>query len=83
MKTELIETAEHGQIRSREGSVEHVEVFRQMVSVRTSIIGRPRPSPSQRRAHPTYPLNCEEPVPRHAQSFGNSGHRQVADDDPD
>jgi hypothetical protein len=41
--------------------VEHVEVFRQMVSVRTSIIGRPRPSPSQRRAHPTYPLNCEEP----------------------
>lgn len=22
-------------------------------------------------------------VPRHAQSFGNSGHRQVADDDPD
>ena len=39
-EAELVEMAEHGQIRGREGSVVHVEVFRQMVSVRTSIIGR-------------------------------------------
>ena len=33
-----------------------------MGSVRTPIIGRPRPLPRQRRAHPDYTLNCEEPV---------------------
>jgi hypothetical protein len=33
-----------------------------MGGVRTSIIGRPRPSPGHRRAHPNYTLNCEEPV---------------------
>ncbi|MGO1408678.1 MAG: hypothetical protein ACTHV2_09870, partial [Brachybacterium sp.] len=46
------------------GSVEHVEVF-QMVSVRTSIIGRPRRLSRHRRAHPAfriYPLSCEEPT---------------------
>lgn len=39
-EAELVETAEHRQIRGREGSVVHVEVFQQMMSVRTSIIGR-------------------------------------------
>src|SRR3954447_20677174 len=52
-KPELIEPAEHGQVRAREarprGSVRHVEVFR-MGSVRTSIFGRPRPLPGPRRA---------------------------------
>src|SRR3954463_11780267 len=52
-KPELIEPAEHGQVRAREarprGSVRHVEVFR-MGSVRTSILGRPRPLPGPRRA---------------------------------
>jgi hypothetical protein len=38
----------------------HVEVFR-MGSVRTPIIGRPRPLPRQRRAVHLYTLNCEEP----------------------
>ena len=33
-----------------------------MGSVRTPIIGRPRPLPSDRRAQPDYTLNCEEPV---------------------
>ena len=48
----LIESAEHGQVRTGEagprGSVRHVEVF-QMGSVRTSILGRPRPLPRDRR----------------------------------
>ncbi|WP_206673512.1 hypothetical protein, partial [Pseudactinotalea terrae] len=40
-----------------EGSVKHVEVF-QMGSVRTPIIGGPRPTPGSTRR---YTLNCEEP----------------------
>ena len=52
-ETELVESAEHGQIRAGKarprGSVRHVEVFR-MGSVRTSIFGRPRPLPGHRRA---------------------------------
>ncbi|WP_345038867.1 hypothetical protein, partial [Georgenia daeguensis] len=42
------------------GSVGHVEVF-QMGSVRTPIIGRPRPLSGDRRAHHRYTVNCEEP----------------------
>lgn len=60
-ETELIETAEHGQIGRGEDSVEHVEVFR-MAGVGTSILGRPRPLPGHQRAHPNYTVNCEEPV---------------------
>ena len=56
-----VQAGEGGQVRGREGSVEHVEVF-QMDSVRTSIIGRPRPSTRQRRATACYTLDCEEPV---------------------
>ena len=33
-----------------------------MGSARTPIIGGPRPLPRDRRAHPDYTLNCEEPV---------------------
>ncbi len=33
-----------------------------MGSVRTSILGRPRPLPPDRRAHPGYTLDCEEPA---------------------
>ena len=49
--------AETSQIRAREGSVGHVEVF-QMGSVRTSIFGGPRPlqpaaTPQPRTALPT------------------------------
>lgn len=40
-KTKLVETAERGEVRANEGSVQQVEVSR-MASVRTSIIGRPR-----------------------------------------
>ena len=60
LQPELIEAAERGQIRASEGSVRHVEVF-QLGSVRTPIIGRPRPLPRQRRADHPYTLNCEEP----------------------
>jgi len=70
---ELVESAEGGQISAGEtradGNVGHVEVFR-MGSVRTSILGRPRPLPGPRRAdhgcpgrrHTPYTLNCEEPL---------------------
>ncbi|EFP56684.1 hypothetical protein HMPREF0321_0317 [Dermacoccus sp. Ellin185] len=65
LKAELIQAAEHGQVRVGEGSVRHVEVF-QMGSVRTSIIGRPRRLPGQRHAVRSlttrYTLICEEPV---------------------
>src|SRR5690606_13417559 len=43
VESELVEAAEHGQIRGSECSVGHVEVFRRTGSVRTSILGRPRP----------------------------------------
>ncbi|MFK5634732.1 hypothetical protein, partial [Ornithinimicrobium sp. LYQ103] len=42
------------------GSVGHVEVFR-MVGVGTSIFGRPRRLPPDRRASALYTLICEEP----------------------
>jgi len=52
-KAELVEPAERGQINAGEArigsSVRHVEVF-QMGGVRTSILGRPRRLPSDRRA---------------------------------
>lgn len=64
LKAERVETAESGHISAGEarttGSVGHVEVFR-MGSVRTPIIGRPRPLPRQRRADDPYTLECEEP----------------------
>lgn len=54
---EATKTAETSQIRAREGSVGHVEVF-QMGSVRTPIFGGPRPlqpaaTPQPRTALPT------------------------------
>jgi len=52
--------AERIEIRTVESRLSHVEVF-QMGSVRTSIIGGPRPSPPHRRANPRYTLECEEP----------------------
>src|SRR5699024_3654594 len=62
-EAEPVQAAEGIEIRGREGSVGHVEVF-QMASVRTSIIGRPRRLSPHRRAHPAtdhYTLICEEP----------------------
>ena len=38
-EAELVETAERGQVRRSEGSVVHVEVFRRMGSIETSILG--------------------------------------------
>ena len=61
LKAELVETAERGQVRGHERRVVQVEVFRQMVSVRTSILGRPRPLSRYRHANARYTLNCEEP----------------------
>ena len=60
LESELFKAAERGQVRASEGSVRHVEVF-QMGSVRTSIIGRPRRLPRDRRADHRYTVNCEEP----------------------
>ena len=67
-ETELVEAAERRQVRGREGSVRHVEVFLDGC-MRTSILGRPRPLPRHRRADPSpadwtvgYTLNWEEPV---------------------
>jgi hypothetical protein len=64
-EAELIESAELGHVRTgearpRAGSVRHVEVFR-MVSVRTSILGRPRRLSRDRHASARYTLICEEP----------------------
>jgi hypothetical protein len=60
LQAELVESAERSQVRASEGSVGHVEVFR-MGGVRTSILGRPRRLPLDRRASRRYTLNCEEP----------------------
>src|SRR5690606_32501428 len=61
LQAEVVQAGERGQVRAREGSVEHVEVFR-VAGVGTSIIGRPRPLPSGRRAHYLYTLICDEPL---------------------
>ena len=63
LQTKLVEAAERGQIRAREGSVGHVGVF-QMDGVGTFILGRPRRLSRDRRADPTYTLKSEEPVNR-------------------
>lgn len=43
-QTQLLKPAERGQVRTGEGNVKHIEVFRRG-SVRTPILGRPRPLP--------------------------------------
>ncbi len=60
-QAELVEPAELGQVRAREGSVRQVEVFR-MASVRTPILGRPRRLSEDRHASAHHTLICEEPV---------------------
>lgn len=63
-QVELVQAGESGQVGAREGSVEHVEVFR-VAGVGTAIFERPRPLSRHRRADPgrvvRYTLNCEEP----------------------
>ncbi len=59
-QAQLVQAAVRSQIRTRIGSVEHVEVFR-LDGVGTSILGRPRHLPRDRRASPTYTLIWEEP----------------------
>src|SRR5690606_4472643 len=49
LQPELVKASERGQARADEGSVRHVEVF-PVGSVRTPIIGRPRPLSDERRA---------------------------------
>jgi hypothetical protein len=58
---ELIEATEHAEIRAREGSVKHVEVF-QLDGVRISIIGRPRPSPDDQHATAATPSFRKNPI---------------------
>ena len=60
LQTEAVEAGEGSQVRAREGSFRHVEVFR-MGGVGTPIIGRPRRLSGQRRATACYTLDSEEP----------------------
>jgi hypothetical protein len=73
----LVKTAEHSQVRGREGRVEHVEAFRKMVSVRTSIIGRPRPSSRHRRGPPPPPPQSAKPVFRPLFGLSRSRRRSL------
>jgi hypothetical protein len=67
LKAELVEAAERGQVRDRERRVVHVEVFRRMGSVGTSILEdldlylrtgrRPSPTPSTAKSHITRKLS--------------------------
>jgi hypothetical protein len=50
-KAELVQAGEGGQVRTGEGSDRNVEVFR-LGSVRTPIIGRPRPLTATGPGHP-------------------------------
>lgn len=66
-EAELVKPAEGGQVGVGEriravadGSVRHVEVFRDE-RVGAFILGRPRRLSRYRRASPAYTLNCEEP----------------------
>ena len=61
LKTEVVEPAERGQVRAREGSVQQRR-GPSGGSVRTPILEGPRPSSGQRRADYLYTLDCEEPV---------------------
>ena len=61
LQTELVEPAERGQVRAREGSVQQRR-GPSGGSVRTPILEGPRPSTGQRRAACPYTFICEEPV---------------------
>jgi hypothetical protein len=60
LKSQVAKAAERGQVRTRKGTVIHVEVFR-MGSVATPILRRPRRLSRHRHASPFYTPNCEEP----------------------
>ena len=74
-------SCEGGQDRAaeagRRGCVGHVEVFR-MDGVGTSIVGRPRRLPADRRARPTYTLIWEEPSKGLPRTVGESERLQGA-----
>ena len=60
-KVELVEAAEHGQVRGREMRVKHVEVFRDGEREELPPSGRPRPG--HQRAQPTTsPGPCSRPA---------------------
>jgi len=59
-QTQSVDQTERVEIRAVEIRLSHVEVF-PVGSVRTPIIGGPRPSPPHRRANPRHTLDCEEP----------------------
>jgi hypothetical protein len=59
LQAELVQPRERGEVRARESRIRQVEVFR-IRRVGTLILGRPRPSASDRHADP-YTLKSEEP----------------------
>lgn len=61
-KVELVEAAEHGQVRGRESRVKHVEVFRDGEREELPSSGRPRPLPGHQRAQPTTPSIVKSPI---------------------
>ena len=60
---QIAQTGERRHVRRAEGSVVHVEVFRDE-RVGAFILGRPRRLSRERRAHPRYTLIREEPAMR-------------------
>ena len=64
-EAELIETAERGEVRGRERRVVQVEVFRQMGSVRTSILEDLDVYPRTTRWPSTTPSTAKSPYTSH------------------
>ncbi len=69
-EAELVEAAEHGQVRGRESRVEHVEVFRDGEHEQLPSSGRPRPLPGHRHAQPTTPTFMKSPVEHYISRVG-------------
>ena len=61
LQAEVVQAAERGQVRAREGSVQQRR-GPSGGSVRTPILEGPRPSTGQRRASRLYTVICDEPV---------------------
>ena len=79
LKAELVETAERGQVRGHERRVVQVEVFRRMVSVRTSILEDLDAYPRTSRRSRATPSTAKSPV---SSRFVKPESREHADSCP-